>query len=109
MGGWNVRGGTHTLCSLFVEGVGRDLGGCVACVEEEDDPPSEIFERLGFGTRFGEGCLGISSSSLFSHLDRFREGVKDPARDGSIGIVRRWVSEQARADHTLLRRFKFLT
>ena len=82
MGGWHVRGGTHTLCSLLVEGIGRVLGG----VEEEDGSRSEIFGRLSFGTRFGEGCLGISSSSPFSHLERFREGVEDPARVGSIGV-----------------------
>jgi len=53
---------------------------------EEGGSLSEILERLGFGTRFGEGCLGLSFSSPFSHLERFREGVEDPARVGSIGI-----------------------
>ena len=83
MGGWHARGGTHTLCSLLVEGVGRGLGG-VAGLEEEEGSLSEIFKRLNFGTRFGEGCLGISSSSPSSHLERFREGVEDPARVESI-------------------------
>ena len=82
MGGWHVRGGTQTLCSLFVKGIERGLGG----VEEEEGSKSEIFERLSFGTRLGEGCLGRSSSSPFSHLERFREGVEDPARVGSIGM-----------------------
>ena len=68
------------LCSLFVEGAGRGLGDCVAWVEGEEVSPSDIFERLDFGKRFGEGCLGISFSSPSSHLDRFREGVEDPAR-----------------------------
>ena len=82
MGGWHVRGGTQTLCSLFVEGIGRGLGG----VEEVEGSKSETLDRLRFGTRFGEGCLGIFSSSPFSHLERFREGVEDPARVGSIGM-----------------------
>jgi hypothetical protein len=29
IGGWNVRGGTHTLCDLFVDGVGWRLDRCV--------------------------------------------------------------------------------
>ena len=37
--------------------------------------------------RFGEDCLGVSLSSPSSHLERFREGVEDPARVGSIGMT----------------------
>ena len=86
IGGWHVRGGTHMLCSLLVDCVGRGLGCCVGWDETEERSLLETFERLCFGTRFGEGCVGMSSSSPLSHLERFREGVEDPARIGSIKI-----------------------
>ena len=70
-----------------MDGIGRGLGDCVDWVDEEEGSPSESFDRLGFGTRFGESCLGMSFSSSFSHLERFLEGVEDPARVGSIEIV----------------------
>ena len=60
--------------------------GCCAGWEGEERSLSENFDRLGFGTRFGEGCVGVSFSSSLSHLERFREGVEDLARAGSIGI-----------------------
>ena len=74
------------LCSLLVDCVGRGLGCCVGWDETEERSLLETFERLCFGTRFGEGCVGMSSSSPLSHLERFREGVEDPARVESIGI-----------------------
>ena len=49
--------------------------------ETEERLLLETFERLSFGMRFG-----MSSSSPLSHLERFREGVEDPARIGTIGI-----------------------
>ena len=55
--------------------------------EEEEGSLSEVLERLNFGTRFGEGCIGTSFSSLLSHLERFREGVEGPAPVGSIGTA----------------------
>ena len=86
IGGWHVRGGTHMLYSLLAGCVGRGLGCCMGWEETEERSLLETFERLGFGTRFGEGCVGMSSSSPLSHLERFREGVEDPARIGCIGI-----------------------
>jgi hypothetical protein len=50
----------------------------------EEHSLSETLERLGFENRFGEGWVGMSSSSL-SHLERFREGVEDPAGVLSVG------------------------
>lgn len=75
---------------------------------EEEGSPRESFDRFGFGTRFGDGCLGISSSP-FSHLERFLEGVDEPALGGSIGISERWtagcwntevVKDNGSRDHT---------
>lgn len=71
------------LCSLLVDSVGRNLGCCVGW-EEEERSLSETFERLGFETRFGEGCVETSISSPLSHLERLREGVEDPAPVESI-------------------------
>ena len=87
IGGWNVRGGTHTLCSLFVDGAGRSLGGCVVGWEKgEERSLSGTLECVDFKTRFGEGCIGTSWSWPLSHLERFREGVEDSAGFWSIGI-----------------------
>ena len=69
------------------------MGRWVGWEEEEEGSLSEVLERLNFGTRFGEGCIGASFSSLLSHLERFREGVEGPAPVASIGTPG-WIAEK---------------